>query len=362
MFLLLLLSLFSSILKSSIAMSHKRVTIKDIARELKISTSTVSRALADKWDVNPDTRKAVMELSEKLHYHPNRISLSLKNQQSMAIGVIVPEFINSFFPEVIMGIESVLLPKGYLILISQSNESQENQIANIRALENKMVDGFLISVSADTNTSDFFNELVESNFPVVFFNRICPDIHSSAVLIDDRKWARTATEHLIQQGCKRIVHLAGPENLVVSSERKQGYLDALAAHHIPVDESLIIPCGILMERGVMSAYKILEMNPLPDGIFAFNDPTAIGAMKTLQKNGVKIPEDIAVVGFSESKMAVIVEPNLTSVEQPTFEIGKAAAEVLLQQLKNKNNPEERKSDRTIILGAKLNIRESSCKK
>lgn len=340
-------------------MSPKRVTIKDIARELKISTSTVSRALADKWDVNPDTRKAVMELSEKLNYHPNRMSLSLKNQQSMAIGVIIPEFINAFFPEVIMGIESVLLPKGYLILISQSNESHENEIANIKALENKMVDGFLISVSKDTCKPDFFNELVERNIPVVFFNRMCPDIHSSAVLIDDRKWARIATEHLIKQGCKKIVHLAGPDNLVVSIERKNGYLDALKAHGIPVDESFIIPCGIVMEVGIMSAYKILEMSPRPDGIFAFNDPTAIGAMKTLQKEGLRIPEDIAIVGFSESKMAVIVEPNLTSVEQPTFEIGKAAAEILLQQINSEKNQHEKKSDRTIILDAKLNIRESS---
>ena len=324
-------------------MTKNRITIKDIARELKISTSTVSRALADKWDVNPETRRAVMELSEKLNYRPNQISLNLKKQQSMTIGIVIPEFINSFFPEVIIGIESVLRPIGYQILICQSNESPDAELANIRMLENKMVDGFLISMSA-----------------VVFFNRICPGINASSVVIDDYKWAFRATEHLIEQGARRIVHMAGPENLEVAIRRKQGYLDALEKHGLPQDDELIIPCGVMMERGVMGAYKILEMEHRPDGIFAFNDPVAIGAMKTLQKRGgLRIPDDIAVVGFTESKMAVIIEPNLTSIEQPTFEMGKAAAELLMEQLKNKSD--EKRACKTIFLDAKLNVRESSCK-
>lgn len=338
-------------------MTKNRVTIKDIARELKISTSTVSRALADKWDVNPETRKAVMELSEKLNYRPNQISLNLKKQQSMTVGIVIPEFINAFFPEVIIGIESVLRPQGYQMLICQSNESPETELANIRMLENKMVDGFIISMSAETSDPACFNTLAESG-PVVFFNRICPGTSASSVVIDDRKWAFLATEHLIEQGCRRIVHLAGPENLEVAIRRRQGYLDALAAHGLEQDPELVIPCGVMMERGVMGAYRILELEQRPDGIFAFNDPVAVGAMKTLQKRGgVRIPEEMAVVGFTESKMAVIIEPNLTSVEQPTFEMGKAVAELLLEQLRNKTD--EKRACKTIILDAKLNVRESS---
>jgi len=337
-----------------------RVTIKDIARELKISTSTVSRALADRWDVNPETRKAVLELAEKWNYSPNPISLSLKQKRSKFVGIVIPEFINSFFPEVIIGIESVLQPKGYHILISQSNESYEKELSNLKAFVTQMVDGFIISVTKETKNTDYFNYLISNDFPLVFFNRVGADVPASNVIIDDYKWAFLAVEHLIKQGRKRIVHLAGQENLQLAIRRKQGYIDALKKYQLPHDESLIIPCGVMMERGVMGAHKILEMKERPDAIFAVNDPTAIGAMKTLQKHGVRIPEDIAIVGFTESQMSMIVEPNLTTVEQPTFEIGKAAAELLLEQMKNTGN--EKMPPKTIILDAKLNIRNSSCMK
>ena len=341
-------------------MSKSRITIKDLARELNISTSTVSRALADKWDVNPETRKAVLELAEKMNYHPNPISLSLKQNQTMSIGVIVPEFINSFFAEVIMGIQSVMNPKGYHILISQSNESADIEFTNLKAMEEKMVDGIIISVTQDTRATEYFKTLREKNLPIVFFNRIAPEVSAYNVIIDDYKWAFTAVEHLIKEGYKRIAHLAGPENLFLSKERKRGYIDALKKYGYPIEEELIIPAGILMESGITAAYSILEMPNKPDAIFAVNDPAAIGAMKTLQKKGMVIPHDIAFVGFSESQKALIIEPNLTSVEQPTFEMGKVTAELLLEQIKN--NSDETRPLKTIILDAKLNIRESSIKK
>lgn len=337
-------------------MGKARITIKDIARELNISTSTVSRALADKWDVNPDTRKAVLELAEKWHYKPNPISISLKQQQSMFVGVIIPEFVKSFFPEIIMGIESVLRPNGYHALICQSNESSEIELINLKALESKMVDGFIISVTGSENYN-YFKELIATNFPVVFFNRVCPGLDVSQVVIDDYKWAYQAVKYLIDSGYKRIAHLAGPDDLELALERKHGYIDALRKHGIDVDEDLIVPCGIQMERGVMGAHRILNMTNRPDAIFAINDPVAIGAMKTLQRNGVKVPEDIAIVGFTESKMAMIVEPNLTSIEQPTFEMGKMAAELLLEQIKN--NGDEPVSSKKIVLEARLNVRGSS---
>lgn len=338
-------------------MTKPRITIKDIARELKISTSTVSRALTDRWDVNPETRQAVLELAEKLNYKPNPISQMFKQKQSMFIGIVVPEFINSFFSEVIMGIQSVLEPEGYLILITQSNESCADELKNIKALEEKMVDGFIVSVTQDTTDTKYFDHLIENSFPLVFFNRVCPNINAPHVIIDDYKWSYIAVEHLIKQGCKRITHLMGPANLTLSQKRRDGYINALRDHGLPYSEELIIPCGVMMESGIMAAYKILEMENIPDAIFAVNDPVAIGAMKTLQKRGKRIPEDIAVVGFSESQKALIIEPNLTSVEQPTFEIGKVAAELLLEQIKY--NKEDRFLSKSITLDAKLNIRESS---
>lgn len=340
-------------------MPKRRVTIKDLAKELNLSTSTISRALADKWDVNPETRKAVLELAEKLNYTPNPLSISLKKQQTMSIGIVIPEFMTTFFPEVIIGIQSVLEPKGYHMLIAQSNESPEIELKNIKALNSKQVDGFIISISKDTTDISYLKSLKENNTPMVLFNRICDNIDTSFVLIDDYKWARLAVEHLIEQGYKRIAHLEGPPNLHLSRQRKKGYIDALTKHNLPILDELIVPAGVMMEKGVLAAYHILEMKEKPDAIFAVNDPVAIGAMKTLQKRGIRIPEDIAVVGFSESKMAMIVEPNLTSVEQPTFEMGRLAAEILLQQIDDKSDA--LLPSKVITLDAKLNIRESSVK-
>ena len=339
-------------------MIKQRTTIKDLAKALNLSTSTVSRALADRWDVNPETRKAVLELAEKLKYQPNPISLKLKQRQSFSVGVVIPEFINSFFPEVITGIQSVLEPIGYQLLISQSNESSEIELKNLKALEAKMVDGFIVSLSQETNDMTYFEHLVEAQIPIVFFNRVNKMLPVSKVIIDDYKWSFLATEHLIEQGCRRIAHLSGPENLDISKNRLQGYMDALDKHNLMKDDRLVIPCGIMMENGILAAMKILELPELPDAIFAVNDMSAIGAMKTLMKNGIKIPDDIAVVGFTESKSAFIIEPNLTSVEQPTYEMGKATAELLLEQMTAISEVPLR----TIVLEAKINVRESSMKK
>ena len=338
-------------------MAKHRVTIKELAAELKISTSTVSRALADKWDVNPETRKAVLELAERWNYRPNPISLSLKQQQTMTIGVVIPEFMTAFFPEVIIGIQNTLEAEGYTILISQSDESYNKELNNMKNLESRLVDGLIISLTKETVNTDYLQKLLDRNIPLVLFNRVCDNIDTPKVIIDDYKWAFEAVEHLINQGYRRIIHLTGPENLELSQQRKKGYIDALTKHNISIDPDLIIPCGVMMEKGVIAAHRILEMEQMPDAIFAINDPVAIGAMKTLQKNGIRIPEDIGVVGFSESKMAMIVEPNLTSVEQPTFEMGKIAAELLLEQLKNKKD--EAVLNKCITLNAKLNVRESS---
>lgn len=237
-------------------MGKTRTTIKDIARILNVSTATVSRALADKWDVNPETRRAVLELAEKMDYRPNPLSLSLKMQQSMFIGVIIPEFLTSFFPKVIVGMESVLGPKGYQLLISQSNESSDTELKNVKALENKMVAGFIVSLCIESRNIDYFNHFADSNFPVVFFNRTSPELNTSAVLMDDYKWAYRVVSHLLDQGCRRIAHLSGPKSLQFSLRRRQGYEAALHKYGLQVDETLIFPC----EGGGMT--QVEELPPL----------------------------------------------------------------------------------------------------
>ena len=338
-------------------MLKRRITIKDLARELKISASTVSRALADRWDVSPETRRVVVELAEKLNYKPNPISLSLKQQSSMSIGVVVPEFINHFFAEVIMGIQSVVESQGFHILISPSNESELCELNNLKNLEANMMDGYIVSITQETKNMDYFKQMLEREAPLVFFNRICEGLNVASVTIDDYKWAFSAVEHLIEQGCKRIVHLMGPPNLLLSQHRKQGWEDALRKHHLEIDDELLIPSGIMIESGVVAAHTVMEMKKRTDGIFAITDPVAIGAMKTLQKNGYSIPKDIAIVGFTESPAALIVEPNLTSVEQPTFEMGQMAANLLLEQIQN--HSERPTPVKSIKMEARLNIRESS---
>lgn len=278
----------------------------------------------------------------------------------MSIGVIVPEFFNSFFAEVITGIQEVMEPQEYHILISQSNEIAATELKNLLAMDAKMVDGIIISVTQDSESADFLTQLQEKRVPLVFFNRLCPGVEAPHVIFDDYKWAFNAVEHLIRQGYKRIAHLAGPKRLLLSQERERGYRNALQAHGVSAIEELVIPGGISMESGQKAAAELLKMHPRPDAVFAVNDPAAIGMMKTLQKAGIRIPDEIAFVGFSESQSALIIEPNLTSVAQPTFEMGRVAAKLLLEQIRNYS--ETIGPHQSISLQGKLNIRESSQRK
>lgn len=290
-------------------------------------------------------------------YSPNPMAKSLLKQCSNQIGVVVPEFINAFFPEVIIGIQEVFIKKGYQVLIMQSGESQITELENVKTLENNMVDGMIISLSLETKNVDYYNDLIKQGFPLVFFNRVSNELETSKVLIDDYKWAFFATEHLIYQGFKKIFHFAGPNGLMFSQNRKNGFIDALRKHKLPINESRIIETGLMINDGERVMEKLINENNLPDAIFAVNDPTAIGAMKMLKKHGFKIPGDVALVGFTETKLAELIDPPLTSVAQPTKEIGRTAAQLLLEQIESKGIfvPQ------TVILNGRLNVRESSMK-
>lgn len=335
----------------------KHVTIKDVAKKLNCSVSTISRAFNDKYDIRKETRDHILETAKEMGYSPNPIAKSLLKQCSNQIGVVIPEFINAFFPEVIIGIQEVLIKKGYQVLIMQSNESHITELENVKTLENNMVDGMIISLSLGTKNVDYYKDLINRGFPLVLFNRVSNELETSKVLFDDYKWAFFATEHLIYQGYVKIVHFSGPSGLVISQNRKNGFFDALRKHKMPFDESSIIETGFMISDGEREMEKLINKNIIPEAIFAVNDPTAIGAMKTLKKHGYKVPHDVALVGFTETKLAELIDPPLTSVAQPTHEIGKTAAHLLLEQIESKGIfvPQ------TVILNGRLNVRESSMK-
>lgn len=335
----------------------KHVTIKDVAKKLNCSVSTISRAFNDKYDIRKETRDHILETAKEMGYSPNPMAKSLLKQCSNQIGVVVPEFVNAFFPEVIIGIQEVFIKKGYQVLIMQSGESHITELENVKTLENNMVDGMIISLSLETKNVDYYKKLIQQGFPLVFFNRVSNELETSKVLIDDYKWAFFATEHLIYQGFKKIFHFAGPSGLMFTNNRKNGFIDAHRKHKLPFDEGSIIETGLMINDGERVMEKLINEKNIPEAIFAVNDPAAIGAMKMLKKYGFKIPEDVALVGFTESKLAPLIDPPLTSVAQPTKEIGRTAAKLLLEQIETKGIfvPQ------TIILNGRLNVRESSMK-
>jgi LacI family transcriptional regulator len=335
----------------------KHITIKDVAKRLNCSVSTISRAFNDKYDIRKETRELILATAREMGYSPNPLAKSLLKQCSNQIGVVVPEFINSFFPEVIIGIQEVLLKKGYQVLIMQSNESYINELENVKALENNMVDGIILSLSLETKNVDYYKKLVEQGFPLVLFNRVSNQLETHKVLLDDYKWAFFATEHLIYQGYKIIFHFSGPEGLMFSQNRKNGFIDAHRKHKLFVGSSSIIETGLMICDGEREMANLIKSGNMPDAIFAVNDPTAIGAMKVLKRNGFKIPGDVALVGYTETRLAELIDPPLTSVAQPTHEIGRTAAKLILDQIESKGIfvPQ------TVILNGRLNVRESSMK-
>ena len=312
-------------------MRSNQITIKDIARILGISPSTVSRALKDHPDINTDTKKAVNELASKLKYQPNAVALSLKNSRSNTIGIIIPEIVHYFFSSVISGIEDVASQKGYTVIICQSNESFAREVSNARALLSHRVDGILVSISKETHSFDHFVNLQEGGIPLVFFDRIAPEINADLVIIDDIDASYNATRHLIETGRKRIAHFAGPQSLVIGRDRLQGYLNALNEAGLPIDNRLIVQADTF-EKARNAVVEMLDAGIVMDGIFAVNDMTAIGAMQTIQKRGFKIPEEISIVGFSDGYLSGITDPHLSSVDQHGYEMGTTAAEMLFHRI------------------------------
>ncbi|AHW59618.1 transcriptional regulator, LacI family [Draconibacterium orientale] len=331
------------------------VTIKDLARELNISASTVSRALKDHPDISKETKRAVQELAQKLNYQPNAVALSLKQRRSNTIGVIIPEIVHYFFSSVISGIEDVAYEAGFNVIICQSNERYEREVANAKTLLASRVDGVLVSISKHTTDYKHFKNFQNNEVPIVFYDRVVPDIIADQVIIDDFDAAYRSTRHLIDSGRTRIAHLGGPMALLIGQNRKNGYLKALSEAGIPADENLILEADSF-EKARMAIMKLINQKIKFDGVFATNDLTAIGAMQTIQKKGYKIPDEIAIVGFSDGRFSGITDPTLTSVDQHGYEMGTLATQMLLKRILSEDDeyPAETK-----VLNADLIVRGSS---
>ena len=334
-------------------MSRENITIKDIARELGISPSTVSRALKDHPDISQATRDAVNELAERWNYRPNPIALSLKSGSSKTIGVIIPDVVHYFFSTVISGIEDVVYRRDYNMILCQSNEMWEHEVKNIKTLLSSRVDGILASVAKTTTDFRHYRSITEKDIPLVFFDRAAEEIDTDSVVIDDETGSYKAVIHLLRTGKKRIVHLAGPPRLAIARNRLNGYLKAMKEYRLtPQDEDIVKCDDIQSAERIIPA--LLTRTPRPDAFFAVNDLTAAQTLMIVKRHGLRIPEDISVVGFTNSQIATLTDPGLTSVDQKGFEMGQLAARLLIDRIENRRGPVQKK-----VITSELVIRGSS---
>ena len=337
---------------------EKEVTIYDLARKLNISIATVSRALKDDPVVSKKTKKKIFDLAEEMGYRSNHFARNLRNQRTDTIGVIVPRLNSYFMSTVIAGIENVANSEGYNLIISQSSESAQKEMNSVKTMFNNRVDGLLVSLAYDTEDISHFDTFYRKNIPIIFFDRVAEKDMCTNVLIDNRKAAYEATRHLIQQGCKRIAHITATPKRNVYIERLEGYKKALAEFEVPYTDELLIIGNLSQEAGSLAAEQILAMNPRPDGVFVANDNCAVGCMLGLKQAGIKIPDDIAVVGFNNDPVSKVVEPNLTTINYPGYEMGEVAARNLINHL---NGIATITTTNTILLRSELIVRGSSQK-
>ena len=337
---------------------EKEVTIYDLAHKLNISIATVSRALKDDPVVSKKTRKKIFDLAEEMGYRSNHFARNLRNQRTQTIGVIVPRLNSYFMSTVIAGIENVANNEGYNLIISQSSESAQKEMNSAKTMFNNRVDGLLISLSYETGDITHFDAFYRKNIPIIFFDRVAEHENCTNILINNRKAAYEATRHLVQQGCKRVVHITTTPKRNVYMERLEGYQKALAEQGIPFTDDLLIIGNLSQEAGAEAAEKILAMPVLPDGVFVANDNSAVGCMLALKKRGIRIPEDIAFVGFNNDPVSKVIEPNLTTINYPGYEMGEVSARNLINHL---NGIATITSTNTILLRSDLIIRGSSQK-
>jgi LacI family transcriptional regulator len=338
---------------------ERDITIYDLAKELNLSSATISRALKNDPVVNKKTRKKIADLAEEMGYRSNHFARNLRNQTTQTIGVVVPRLNSYFMSTVIAGIENVVNNEGYNLIISQSSESVVKEKQSVATMFKNRVDGLLVSLAYDTDDVSHFEPFFKKNIPFLFFDRVTHYKNCSNILIDNRKAGYEATTHLISQGCKNIAHITATPKRNVYVDRLQGYKQALADHKIKFREENLIINNLSQEAGIAAASTLLKMNSRPDAVFVANDNCAVGCMIGMKKAGIRIPEDVAFVGFNNDPVSKVIEPNLTTINYPGYEMGQVAAQHLINHL---NGTVIIKTANTILLHSELVIRASSKRK
>ncbi|PNQ75146.1 LacI family transcriptional regulator [Hanstruepera neustonica] len=343
----------------------RKITLKQIARELDVSISTVSKALRNSSEISEDTREKVQAFAKLYNYRPNNIALSLKNRKTKTIGIIIPEIVHHFFSKVISGIELVANKKGYNVIVGLSNESFDKEVINMEMLANGSIDGFILSIAKETLLQQdyhHFNETISQGMPIVMFDRIVNDIKCDKVIVDDVKGAKKAVAKLIENGCKQIAIITTKDYVSVGRLRTQGYLEALEDHKIHPKASLILKVD---DKLVSEDYldvleneieQLFKQNKKLDGVFAVNELYAITAMKVARKFGKHIPNDVQVIGFTDGVLSKHATPSLTTVSQHGQKIGEKAAELLIHKLEHE---EEEERFQTVIIETDLIERDST---
>lgn len=325
-----------------------------------MAPSTISRALKDSSEINVETKRRVNELAKKLNYMPDSIALSLRNNRTNSIGVLLPEIVHFFFSTVVAGIEDIAYDRGYQVFVTQSNEMYERELVDCIGLQNTRADGFLLCPSKETVNFDHFQALIDKGFPVVMFDRNVPDIDCSIVKLDDFRGGQMATQHLIDVGCKRIAYIGGPSNLNNISERKEGYLHALNTAQLPIDPEAMISVDYpLNTQEKRNALEDLILNQSIDGVFVHNDMLAIELLEIAKKCHVKVPEELKVIGFSNWFFTQHTSPSLSTIEQNGYNIGRKAAELLLDEINNNNDGKTFLEPQRIELEPQLIVRGST---
>lgn len=338
-------------------MKKRPVSLKDLADELGISISTVSRALKDNPIISPELTEKVKELAIARNYIPNPLAMGLLRQQTKMIGVIVPDLVTHFYSSIISGIEEVAKENGYYILIASSNESFEKEKEAVNNLLKTRVEGIIACISQETNSFVHFENLIQNEIPLVFFDRVAESLNVPSVTVDGTEAAANVTRHFYANGCRRIAYISGPDHLNISKHRREGYLKGLKECGLDFNPELLVETKLNASDAAIATRKLLELKQIPDAIFGINDTVAFAAMKEIKKHKLKIPGDIALVGFTDEFHSTVVEPTLTSVTHPTFQMGMEAARLFFEQIEKGTGSTE-----VVVLPTNLVIRESSMKK
>lgn len=337
-------------------MAKKRASITDLAQQLNISVSTVSRALSGHTAISEATVKRVTTLAKELGYQPNSLAAGLRKGRSNMLGVVVPHIDGNFFSQVVKGIEAAASKAGYHVLICQSNEDVVHERANVETLMNAQVEGILVSVSRTTREVRHFEKVRKRDIPLVFFDRILDGFDVNAVVLDDRAGGYRATKHLLEQGYRRIAHFTGPQHLNIYKFRRQGYEDALREYGLPVAEELILFGDMKIEDGSAGMRRLLALPQPPDAVFSGSDSSAAGALQVLAERGLRVPEDMGLVGFSNELFSRLTVPQLTSIDQHCELMGRSATGLLLQLMQER---EQHYAPRHVVLQPDLFVRASS---